>query len=45
MTCILCEDIEDVLFEKGLWCPMCRDMLEEDDRLWEEYEAELEEEE
>ena len=25
MTCTLCEDIEDVLFEVGLWCPMCRE--------------------
>jgi len=23
MTCVLCEGIEDVLFEAGLWCPVC----------------------
>ena len=25
MTCLLCEDIEDVLYEVGLWCPMCKE--------------------
>jgi hypothetical protein len=23
MTCSLCEGIEDLLFEQGLWCPNC----------------------